>query len=213
MNINTKKGLILIAFGIIGMLIVSHILVYILNLFELFNLWIYVYIPISIIRLAFIVTGILQIMGKFNVDKYFDMNKYLKIDNSLLVKQKIYIETGLKISLIIIILFSIGLLGLAFKNDVDGSHFAVFLISMPNMILLYFLNKKQYSLFLFILLVIQTLFSIFIITPFYIGSRSSFGLGIFLAYNVMLQIIYLIFIIITYFYIKKSNIKTIKENY
>jgi len=81
MNINTKKGLILIAFGIIGVSIISFIIGFLLRLIGLYQITYYLGFLFSIAQLGFIILGILQILGKFNIDQYFDMNKYLNTNN------------------------------------------------------------------------------------------------------------------------------------
>jgi len=81
MNINTKKGLILIAFGIIGVSVISFMISFLSRLIGLYQIIYYLGFLSSIARLGFVVLGILQILGKFNIDQYFDMNKYLKTND------------------------------------------------------------------------------------------------------------------------------------
>jgi len=81
MKTNTKKGLILIAFGIIGISIISFIIGFLLRIIGLYDISYYLGFIFSITQLGFIVLGILQILGKFNIDQYFDMNKYLNTNN------------------------------------------------------------------------------------------------------------------------------------
>ena len=73
MNINTKKGLILIGISLIGGFIASLIL--------RFTGIPFLGLIIRIAQLGLIIVGVLQILGKFNIDQYFDMNKYLNINN------------------------------------------------------------------------------------------------------------------------------------
>lgn len=73
MNINTKKGLILIGISLIGGFIASLIL--------RFTGIPFLGLIIRIAQLGLIIVGVLQILGKFNIDQYFDMNKYLNTNN------------------------------------------------------------------------------------------------------------------------------------
>lgn len=72
MNINTKKGLILIGISLIGGFIAGLIL--------RFTGIPFLGLILRIAQLGLIIVGVLQILGKFNIDQYFDMNKYLNIN-------------------------------------------------------------------------------------------------------------------------------------
>jgi len=74
MNINTKKGLILIGISLIGGFVAGLILRIIGIPF--------LGLIVRIAQLGLIIVGVLQILGKFNIDQYFDMSKYLNINDA-----------------------------------------------------------------------------------------------------------------------------------
>lgn len=69
-------------------------------------------ISVLFIGTFFVLLGVLQILGMFNIDKYFDLNKYLKIgfedlnekQSKIDTRNKTIIKNGLKISFVLIII-------------------------------------------------------------------------------------------------------------
>lgn len=90
MKANTKKGIALIIFGIIGISIISFIIGYIFRIIGLYSIGYYLGFLFSFIQLVFIVLGILQLLGKFNIDRYYDLSKFFGANNNSANNNEIY---------------------------------------------------------------------------------------------------------------------------
>jgi len=150
MKTNTKKGLILIGFGIIGISIIAYLISYISRVIGLNQINYYLGFVFSIAQHIFIISGILQIFGKFNVDKYFEMNKYFKIEEDNINNQNqnikgninLFMKLKLYYSYIfsaIIIVFSFGII----KNVPQARNFWYVLIIPLIFVIIYFINFKK----------------------------------------------------------------------
>ncbi len=83
MKANTKKGLIVIVFGLIGVQLISFIISYIFYVLGLGIIASVLSLIFPIIQVVLIIAGIMQIFGKFNVDKYYDLSQFAGNNNTL----------------------------------------------------------------------------------------------------------------------------------
>jgi len=79
MTVNTKKGILIIISGILFNFIGGIILNYIFSLIGLWRLSHYLTLIISI---TLIILGVLQLLKKFNIDNYLNLEKYFGSENS-----------------------------------------------------------------------------------------------------------------------------------
>ncbi|WP_198037809.1 hypothetical protein [Mariniflexile maritimum] len=81
MNANVKKGLIMIGFAVIGITIISFILQYILSIIGLGGIIrVSLRFLLLIFQISLIITGLLQMFGKFNIDKFYNLNNFIGND-------------------------------------------------------------------------------------------------------------------------------------